>query len=456
MASQPLYLIGINCWTMSSNAQPWLVLSHAFNMDGIAASQTVTDKIPHLLRQGIRPIILSAPTGRKDEVLEHHQIFSLLPSGLRYDVPHYLKIRWGSKPKTYLARKAIQLLLLPFYLIEKLLAPFDSHWSWYLSAYRTGIKLVRQHRPLLIFSAGSANCAHLAGYLLAKKTGLPWIAEIHDPMIHQDWRKGRPQYRRAAWIEKLICERADIAYWFTPTALERARGRHPILGNRGRQVIPGANPPAHAKQPYRKSQHFVLAHFGSLARNRNLKQTLHAIQILFSARPEYARALRLRTYGSDWDAVSEAALTDFPFPEIIERIGRLEHDLVTGLSGRQRVLTAMESCDCLLLLHGEDAFCEEYYPSKLYEYFWTQRPILGLVWRNPSLEHLLREQGHSAANAEKPQEIALQLERLMGRWTRDELQDSHRPSSLSVEAAVKTIVGWSQEAVAGIKSSSNS
>ena len=42
--------------------QDWLVLSHGFNMDGRAASQTITDKIPHLLARGIKPIVLSAVT----------------------------------------------------------------------------------------------------------------------------------------------------------------------------------------------------------------------------------------------------------------------------------------------------------------------------------------------------------------------------------------------------------
>ena len=36
----------------------WLILSHGFNMDGRAASQTITDKIPHLLGAGIQLHVL--------------------------------------------------------------------------------------------------------------------------------------------------------------------------------------------------------------------------------------------------------------------------------------------------------------------------------------------------------------------------------------------------------------
>lgn len=47
------------------NNERWLILSHGFNMDGRAASQTITDKIPFLVANNINPIIVSACTGKK-------------------------------------------------------------------------------------------------------------------------------------------------------------------------------------------------------------------------------------------------------------------------------------------------------------------------------------------------------------------------------------------------------
>ena len=61
---------------MTRKKRRWLVLSHCYNMDGRAASQTVTDKMPFLLEQGIEPVIVSALTGEKDDLLEHHQVAS--------------------------------------------------------------------------------------------------------------------------------------------------------------------------------------------------------------------------------------------------------------------------------------------------------------------------------------------------------------------------------------------
>ncbi len=73
-------------------------------MDGRAASHTITDKIPHLLGTGIKPIVISAPTGRRDEVLPHYQVPAIAPSGLRFDLRHVLRMRFGSGWKYKISR----------------------------------------------------------------------------------------------------------------------------------------------------------------------------------------------------------------------------------------------------------------------------------------------------------------------------------------------------------------
>ncbi|HVT35527.1 MAG TPA: glycosyltransferase, partial [Nevskiaceae bacterium] len=285
-------------------AARWLLLAHAFNMDGVASSQTVTDKLPYLAQAGVRIVAVTAPTGRHDAQLEHHQVFSPLPSGLRYEWRHWLKRNAGGRARIY-SRIALALLL-PFYLLEKILLPFGSHWSWWISAYRRGARIIERERPALIYSSGGANSAHYAAYRLAQRYQLPWLAEVHDPMIHDGWQKGPFQHWWAAHVEKLICRRADAAIWFTPTALARARARNPQLGGRGHLMYPGANPPPHAKIPYLRGEKFVLAHFGSLADNRNLVRVLEAMAQMLQAHPQWREKFLLRAYGGGWDRNTRA------------------------------------------------------------------------------------------------------------------------------------------------------
>ncbi|KXS31782.1 MAG: Glycosyltransferase-like protein [Candidatus Gallionella acididurans] len=429
------------------NKQVWLVLSHGFNMDGRAASQTITDKIPHLLDQGIEPIVISAITGRKDEVIEHHQVLPAGPVALRFDLRHYLKQRISSRFRYRVLMTVISLLLLPFMLVEKLFIRIETHWSWAITVYFTAARIIGKRKPVLVYSTGGAYTAHLAGYWLRLRFGLPWIAEIHDPMIFPGLTKSGMRIRFSGWLEGKICKHADVVWWFTEEALARARARHPELGDRGHCIIPGANAPNFLRAPYRRGKHLVIAHFGSLAETRNLEIFLLGLRSVLEINPQWAEHIRLHLYGGGIDPVSARALRDFPHPGMIELFGRLETDPKTGESGRDQVLKRMNAADCLLLLHGTVPFCEEYIPSKMYEYLWTQRPILALVWHNPQMERMLRELGHWAVKADDPDLIASALEQLQARWMRDDLRDSGTPSAYTTEAATRRIIALAHECI---------
>src|ERR1035437_7696271 len=428
------------------NKQVWLVLSHGFNMDGRAASQTIRDKSPHLLKQGIEPIVVSAITGKKDTVVEHHQVLPALPVALRFDLRHYLKQRISSRYLYRIAMTVISLVLLPFILIEKIFIRLETQWSWAITAYFTGARIVRTRKPALIYSTGGAYSAHLAGYWLARRFGLPWIAEIHDPMI-LDVRPKNARVRFAGWLEGIICKHADLVLWFTEEALARARARHPELAERGHCIIPGSNPPEFVRAPYRRGKHLVIGHFGSLADTRNLEIFLLGLRRVLEKNPQWAEHIRLHLYGGGIDAISARALRDFARPSMIEQFGRLETDPKTGKSGRDQVIKRMNAVDCLLLLHGTIPVCEEYIPSKMYEYLWTQRPILALVWRNQQMERMLRELGHWAVKADDADSVASALEELHARWMQDDLADSGVPSPYTSEAATRQIIALASEAI---------
>lgn len=429
------------------NKQVWLVLSHGFNMDGRAASQTITDKIPHLLNLGVEPIVISAITGKKDKVVEHHQVLPAMPVALRFDLRHYLKQRISSRYIYRILMTIISLVLMPFILIEKLFIRIETHWSWAVSAYFAGARIIRKRNPKLVYSTGGAYAAHLAGYWLSQKFGLPWIAEIHDPMIFPGLTKSKMRMRFSAWLEGIICKHADVVWWFTEEALARARTRHPELGERGHCIIPGANPPEFSRTSYQRGKHLIIGHFGSLAETRNLEIFLQGLRRVLEKNPPWAEHIRLHLYGGGIDAVSARALRDFPHPAMVEQFGRLETDPKTGESGRDQVLKRMNAADCLLLLHGTVPFCEEYIPSKMFEYLWTQRPILALVWHNPQMEHMLRELGHWSVEADDADSIASALEKLYARWMRDDLADSGTPSPYTSEAATRQIFALTQESL---------
>lgn len=429
----------------------WLIISHAFNMDGRAASQTITDKIPFLMSRGIVPIVVSAQTGTKDALVEHHQVPAIAPSGLKFDMRHILKKHLRNPLAFKVVKGLVSLALLPFYLIERAVIHLESQWSWFVMAYFTGASLIRKHHPVILYSTGGANSAHFAGYLLAKRFRIPWIVELHDPMIHGEWRSSRMAYQWAAYLERLICRHASAAWWFTEGALEHAKARNPMLGERGHMIIPGVQEPDFQGVEYQRRPKMHFGHFGSLAETRNLAVFIEALHGLLQEHPEYCPHVQVDVYGSKLDAVTRKALLDFPLPGVVLEHGRLESDPVTGKSGRQLVLEAMRQSDVLILLHGNDPFCEEYIPSKLFEYLWTKRPVLGLIWRNPQLERILDERGHSAINALDVGQARAQLHHLILQWKDGMLPDNDNSRPFKVQDAVSQIAALAEDVGASSK-----
>jgi glycosyltransferase involved in cell wall biosynthesis len=425
---------------MSEKPQTWLILSHAFNMDGRAASQTITDKIPHLLDAGITPVVISAKTGRKDPHLEHYQLLPLGPAGLRFDLRHVLRKRWGKDWRYRLTTLLATILLTPGIIIEKFFWPLESHWSWWYPAYRKGLKLIRQGRIDVIYSTGGAYAAHKAGAMLKKTTGLPWVAEVHDPLVLPGNTPTSGQHKMQAKIEDLICNGADLPFWFTDQALLSARKRHPGMGDKGKMILPGVDAPTGILPDYRPGEVMVIGHFGSLSPTRHLGGVIEAIARATERQPELKSRVELHIYGTDLDALTQAAMQKHADTVTVRNFGRLEHDPVSGKSGRQQVLEKMRMTDILLLHHGIERDCEEYFPSKLYEYLWMKRPILGLVHHNPQLAELLQKAGHRVVAADDIAAQAKEIGKLFLQWSTTGLPDLSLDNPYSTKAAVAYIL----------------
>lgn len=424
--------------------QRWLVLSHAFNMDGRAASQTITDKLPHLEAAGIELVVLSGVSGDQDRHYEHHKLWPIGAAGIRFELRHVLR-KHLVHPKAYrLVTVLLSIPLLPFMFIEKLIRPVESSWSWWLSAYLKGRLLARHRKFDLIYSTGGAFAAHVAGRALKQALGVRWLAEVHDPLVMPGSTPKTAQERMQADVERQICTDADVAIWFTEQALASAKRRHPQVGERGKMLLPGIDAPFKVLPPYVPGAKMVIGHFGSLSATRNLTPIISALEALVSQRPELRAVLELQLTGGPLDELSQAAIAQSPVRDLVRHLGRIEADPMTGQSGREQILHRMRSVDVLLLLHGTEPICAEYIPSKLYEYLWMQRPILATVHGNPQMAALLRGQGHSAVETQgvgAQQALSLATTQLVARWESTGLEDNGLSSPYTTQAAVGQLLG---------------
>ena len=444
-------------------------------MDGRAASQTITDKIPYFLEAGVKPTVFSSITGIKDTRFPHHQFLAWGPSAFRFDFRHWFANQYGRGLPYKVVTTTVSILLAPFIALERVLLGLSSQWSWAMPAYLHGKKLIQNKQVDLVYSTAGAWSAQLAALWLKKSTGVFWMAEIHDPLVIRnnpdDLGFTSPSNRDARcrkWLEAQICKHADIAWWFTDGAVHYAKLRNPNLnepGNaKGVMVIPGAEPPGAAGEisnltapaakqvadktkeerakemrPHQYGAHLVISHFGSLAKNRSISTILNRLPTLFKNHPEARDAIQVHVYGAKVDSLTAEAISQHGFADLVIEHGRIEKDPVSGKSGRERIAERMQASDVLLLLHGDDEWCAEYIPSKMYEYFWMGRPIWAITHRNPQMNALLAERNAYISAADDAASIDQALERIWFDWQQKNLMPLAR-KPIGVDQAAQRIL----------------
>ena len=146
----------------------WLILTHAFNMDGRAASQTITDKIPYLLAAGVEPIVLSGITGLKDQRFAHHQYLAWGPAGFRFDFRHWVANRYGRGVVYKVSTSLVSIALAPFIALERLLLGYSSQWSWVFPAFFHGRKLIKAGKVDVVFFGWQCLVRPFSGSLVKK------------------------------------------------------------------------------------------------------------------------------------------------------------------------------------------------------------------------------------------------------------------------------------------------
>ncbi len=418
-------------------------------MDGRAASQTITDKIPYFLDAGVELTVFSSITGIKDTRFVHRQFLAWGPAAFRFDFRHWFANQYGRGITYKVVTTAVSIVLAPFIALEKMLLGFSSQWSWAMPAYLHGKKLIQNKQVDVVYSTAGAWSAQLAALWLKKSTGVFWMAEIHDPLVirssAEDLGFATPRNRDARfrkWLEAQICKHADVAWWFTDGAVHYAKLRNPNLNEpsnaKGLMVIPGAEPPGAAveisglaTQAEQKAKaagklhsygaHLVISHFGSLAKNRSISTILNRLPNLFQKYPEARSIIQVHVYGAKVDSLTAEAISQHGFANLVIEHGRIEKDSITGKSGRERIAECMQASDVLLLLHGDEEWCAEYIPSKMYEYFWMGRPIWAITHRNPQMNALLAERNAYISAADDAASIDQTLERIWLDWQQKNL-----------------------------------
>lgn len=403
----------------------WLVLSYYANEPGMACSHHIDDRLPLLAARGVDVTLLTDWVAGKSSSGAHIRVPNLSPSGIRADLRMYFRRK---KLPKWLFNTVVTVLMLPvfpFYLLEKAVVNVDNTWYWAPLAALRGYLYCRRKRPELVYSTGGPACVHIAAGWVAGWTGIPWVAELQDPLVHSYCARSGEELRLVHWAERFLCRKADRVVFLTESAARAAAGRTGLAAH-GVCIYPGAKPIPEAPAAIGKGEVMRIVHIGSLGGVRNLAFFLKGLEAARVERPGIEGTLQVHLYGS---------LQKDVLGQIDASVCRGMFTL-HGLVSREWATSEMLHSDLLLLIQGTDDVSSETIPSKAYEYFQARRPVLGLVYKNPELAGMLERLGHLPASADDPKEIKEAVLHYVSRWEGNDLSRAAEPSPFTVESAV--------------------
>lgn len=348
---------------MSPSRTVLLIAYHFPPIQGSSGVQRTLRFAQHLPKFGWRPVVLTIDPRAYEKVAD----------GPGNEPPAGLEIHRARGFDT-----ARQLSIAGRYPLA--LALPDRWMSWRYWAVPAALRLVREKGIDVVWSTFPVATAHSIGLRVARRSGLPWVAEFRDPMWQFDYPPDPRVNREWKALEERIFGAADAVVVTTPGAVGEYRERYPAFDSSRVHLIEngfdeetfaraGAVPPGEGAAGRRRSGPVTLLHSGIIYRSeRDPKQFFAAIAALKGRGQISADSLQVILRASGDDDGYRTELVRLGITDIV----RLE-PAVSYLDALKEML----QIDGLLLLQA--ANCNSQVPAKLYEYLRADRPILALT-----------------------------------------------------------------------------
>lgn len=256
---------------------------------------------------------------------------------------------------------------------SELMALPDRWISWWGHGVLAGLRLIRRHKPSVIWSTFPIATAHLIALTLHRITGLPWIADFRDPMLQPAHPDSPRQRRIYGWLEKQTLQRCRFAVFTTDNAMNAYRTRFPEIDPAKFHVIENG----YDEDDFAASTNGIVPAV-------NARTTLLHSGILYDAgrNPEQflATLAQLKAAGTIDTSLRVVLRAPGDIPGTIAKVRRHGvEDIVEVLPPvpYRDALHEMLSADGLLIFQGTPY--NNQIPAKIYEYFRARKPILGLV-----------------------------------------------------------------------------
>lgn len=339
---------------------PSRILMVAFHYPPIQASSGVHRTLSfsdYLARHAWQPTVLTVSYGALPEYRLDNE--AMIPAGVEVlraptlDLQQHLNIK-GKYPG--------------------FLAVPDRWASWIVSGIAYGLWHIARHRPRVLYSTYPIASAHVIGFWLHRLSGVPWIADLRDPMAQDNYPPEPQVWRAYKAIEERLMTHAARVIFAAPSARSYYAKIYPrAVAARGSVIENGYDDAL-----------FCQAESLVQARTRSVIRLVHA-GVLYPAerdpRSFFQALCELRDAGAiaadELEIVLRGSGHDELYRPMLAAAGLQDMVSLEPTVGYREALIEMLEADGLLLFQSAD--CNFQIPAKIYEYFRARRPIIAFT-----------------------------------------------------------------------------
>jgi glycosyltransferase involved in cell wall biosynthesis len=256
----------------------------------------------------------------------------------------------------------------------------DPQCSWLGPAIRRFSDLKREELPQLVFATGGPWTSLLVGETLAKRFGVPFIADYRDPWTSNPYDSYSSSFLadKAKRLEQFVCASAARVIANTEELRLKLCDDYPQVRNKCITIPNGFDREGFIEedgtntlmdQPATQSVDaggVELCHFGTVYGKRSPLQLFQAMWELHEERLVTAAQIRMRFVGA-WDVTDprcEKLAQELEKHGFLRREAPISHQVCVRQMARARVLLIIQPDSPLQV------------PGKIYEYIAVGRPLL--------------------------------------------------------------------------------
>ncbi len=244
----------------------------------------------------------------------------------------------------------------------------DHMVGWVPFAIKRGKQIIRDQGIDVVYTTSPPHSEQIVGRLLQKACGVPWIADLRDPITentvydHQKipWRQRFVDVK----LERSIIRSANAILLNTEHSRKVLEEKYPDCGRF--HTLRNFFDPREFSCDQGPYPEFTLSHIGSIYAHRNP-------EILFQA---YSTFLRSEEVDSARVRVKFVGMNDRRVQDLIEKYELGDTVSVTGLVSHQEALEIMSRSHLLLVIKGFGEKGLGQIPGKIYEYIGSGNSIL--------------------------------------------------------------------------------